>query len=273
MARVLVISSFVAFGRVGLAASVPALVRTGHEVISLPTVVLSNHPGHAHTAGQHIAPAKLAGMLEALEGNGWLESTDAVLTGYLPSRDHVRFAAAAASKVSALNPRAEICCDPILGDDPAGLYIAADAAEALRDELVPLADVVFPNRFELSFLARLDASDIASAIEAARELKTKTVVATSVPAADDALANILVVAGDAAVATVPRRPKVPHGTGDLMSGLFLGHRLNGGRPSQHLGQAVAGVEVVLSQSLGREQLALEDGLNWANAAALPVARM
>ena len=46
MARVLVISSHVAFGSVGLAAMVPALHRLGIEVIVLPTVVLSNHPGH-----------------------------------------------------------------------------------------------------------------------------------------------------------------------------------------------------------------------------------
>ena len=32
--------------------------------------------------------------------------------------------------------------DPILGDEPKGLYIAQEAAEAIRDLLVPRADVL-----------------------------------------------------------------------------------------------------------------------------------
>ena len=52
MARVLALSSYVAFGSVGLAAIVPALHWLGHEVIALPTVVLSNHPGYPRFAGE-----------------------------------------------------------------------------------------------------------------------------------------------------------------------------------------------------------------------------
>ena len=54
MARVLALSSYVAFGSVGLAATVPALHWLGHEVIALPTVVLSNHPGYPRFAGESI---------------------------------------------------------------------------------------------------------------------------------------------------------------------------------------------------------------------------
>ena len=72
MARVLAISSYVAFGSVGLAAIVPALHWLGHEVIALPTVVLSNHPGYPRFAGEAIPAAQIGAMLDAWRPTaGW----------------------------------------------------------------------------------------------------------------------------------------------------------------------------------------------------------
>ena len=132
MARILAISSQVARGTVGLSIIVPALHALGHEVIALPTVILSNHPGHAHSAGQPVAPHTLHKMLDALKANGWLTGINAVLTGYLPSIEHVAFAATAIKSAHAANPRKRVMvlCDPVLGDDPKGLYIDARAAAA-----------------------------------------------------------------------------------------------------------------------------------------------
>ena len=271
MARILAISSFVAHGHVGLGAIVPALNRLGHDVIALPTVLLSNHPKHAQCAGEPVSPVKLREMLDALDENGWLSTTHAVLTGYLPSVAHVRFAATAAARVSARQPRAEFFCDPVLGDDPDGLYIHEDAAAAIRDELAPLADMLFPNRFELAWLSRLAVDDVPSAIEAARELATRAVLATSIVAEPGRLANLLVVGGDAAQCVVDARAGVPHGTGDLLSALFVGHRLKGGRGSAHLGAAVAGVEATLEASQGCKDLRLVAAQElWADPVPLQV---
>ena len=85
----------VASGHVGLSAIGPALQALGHDVIALPTTILSNHPGHAKVAGSHVDPQLLHEILAALDGNGWLAGMTAVLTGYLPSREHVAFACAA----------------------------------------------------------------------------------------------------------------------------------------------------------------------------------
>ncbi len=89
MARILALSSHVAFGSVGLAVIVPALQWLGHEVIVIPTVLLSNHPGYARFAGDPVLPGQIAAMVDALEANGWLADTAAVITGYLPSPAHV----------------------------------------------------------------------------------------------------------------------------------------------------------------------------------------
>jgi pyridoxine kinase len=66
MSRVLAISSQVAYGYLGLSAAVPALQALGHDVMALPTVLLSNEPGDRPSAGQRIAPAVLADIAEAL---------------------------------------------------------------------------------------------------------------------------------------------------------------------------------------------------------------
>jgi pyridoxine kinase len=271
MARVLVLSSFVARGHVGLRAAMPALQHLGHEVVAIPTVLLSNHLGHRNCTGEVVAPELIAEMVEAVHANGWLKDVQAVLIGYLPTVGHVRLAASIAAQVSALNPRAELCCDPVIGDDPKGLYIDAAAAQSIREELMPLADMIFPNRFELSFLTGQDVEDVASAVEAARETRVKTVLATSIPGDGDRLVNLLVMSGDAVQCAVDRRDRAPHGTGDLISALFVGHRLRGGRGSTHLGAAVAGVEAAIAASEFSDELRLErTGPDWADPAPFAV---
>ena len=89
MRRVLVMSSFVAHGTVGLQATLPAFAGPQFDVIAIPTIVLSNHPGHKACAGSAIPPSTLSDMADALDANGWLAGLDAIFTGYLPSADHV----------------------------------------------------------------------------------------------------------------------------------------------------------------------------------------
>ena len=256
MATFLAISSQVARGHVGLSAIVPALTSLGHEVIGLPTVVLSNHPGHAHAAGLPVPPENLAAMLDALDANGWLGGIDAVLTGYLPSVAHVRFAARAIDRVRTASPGASIICDPVLGDDPRGLYVEADAAAALRAELVPRADIVKPNRFELAWLAGSNVATLSDAARAAQALARPIVLATSIAQGALRIANIAVGREATVACTVARRADAPHGTGDLLTALFAGHRMCGRPLAEALGRAVAGVDAVLAASLGRDELAL-----------------
>jgi pyridoxine kinase len=270
MSRILAISSQVARGHVGLSAVVPALQRLGHDVVALPTVLLSNHPAHERCAGERIGVEILARMLDALAANGWLGEIAAVMTGYLPSLAHVYFAAEAVKRVRAVRPAVLVLCDPILGDDPKGLYVEEAAAVGVSDDLLPLADIVTPNRFELAWLAGGDFEDIGSAVAAARTLPVAATLATSIPAPPDRLGNVLVSGGEAHVCQVARRPRAPHGTGDLFSGLVLGHRLRGASLAQALAAASAGVEVAVAMSEGCDELALVPALD-AIARAPPLA--
>lgn len=261
MARMLAISSFLAHGQVGLGATVPVLQAMGHEVIQLPAVILSNHPGHPRVAGQPVMPDRLVAMLDALQANGWLAGLGAVLTGYLPSAEHVAFAARAVETVRELSPGAVYVCDPILGDDPKGLYIDAGAAAAIREHLVARADVITPNRFELSWLTGCAVDDVAGCQAAAGTLAGPAVVATSIPAGQDArgrllIGNVLANRSGVSCLAAPRRAAVPHGTGDTFTALLTGHLLKGEPLSDAFARSHRQLEGIVAASAGRQHLDL-----------------
>jgi pyridoxine kinase len=258
MPTILSLSSQVARGHVGHSATVFAWQRLGIEVVALPTILLSNRPDYPHRAGERIRPELLGEMIAALDANGWLGEIDAVFTGYLPSAAHVGLAAGLIARLKGAKPELLYCCDPILGDEPDGLYIAEDAANALRDTLLPLADLITPNRFELEWLTSEGVRSAEDAVRAARRLARPMVLATSTPAADseDELTNLLVEEAKAWGAVVGRRATVPHGTGDLIAALFFGHLLRSRPAPEALALATAGIEAVIDASEGSEELNL-----------------
>jgi pyridoxine kinase len=268
MARVLALSSHVAFGSVGLAVIVPALHALGHETIAVPTVVLSNHPGYGRRfAGERMASAIIEEMIDALDANGWLSGVDAVLTGYLPTAGHVASAAGAVARVLAANPAALVLCDPVCGDDPGGLYLDQSVPTAIAELLLPACTIATPNRFETSWLSGMPITTPKEAVEAARALSVPAVLVTSVPASGGRLATVVVEESAARACFVPQRETAPRGTGDLLAALYLGHVLNGAGPAQSLGRAVAGVEAAIAAS-GPHELVLRRA-KWAAAEPLP----
>lgn len=243
---------------------VPTLQALGHNVIALPTVLLSNHPGHLHVTGQSIEPSFLMRMVDALEANGWLGEIDTVLSGYLPSAAHVEFVAATVARVRLVQAGCRYLCDPVLGDDPKGLYIDNDAADGIRRQLLPLADIILPNRFELDWLAGIPVRSPAEALSAARSLGVRNVIATSIPSAAGSLLTIAIDANRATTCEVARRSHVPNGTGDLLSALIAG--------GWQLGRAVAAIEALLTASTGFDELKLATcNRTWMTAPALPEA--
>lgn len=268
MARILALSSYVAHGAVGLRATLPPLTASGADIIALPTICLSNHPGHAHTAGQALSPELLQQMIEAIAANGWLTGVDAVLTGYLPGAAHAELAVSLVARIKASNPDVLFVCDPVFGDDPAGPYLTQDVAKTIRSKLLPLSSIATPNRFELEWLSGQPVRDVGSAVSAAAKLNVDRVAVTSVPAGDHRLANVLVTRSGAWAATVPKLANVPHGTGDLFTGLLLANILKGAADDAALAYAVGGVSKAIEASGRGRDLALA-GLDWTAGAVTP----
>lgn len=266
MARLLIVSSWVAEGHVGLSAAAPALQALGHHVMQLPTTVLSNHPGWPHVAGGATAPDTLRQMLEALDGNGWLPGVEAVLTGYLPTPGHVALACEIVGRLRRQARPPRIVVDPVLGDAPKGLYVPETVAVAVRDHLVPLADILTPNRFELGWLTGAPVATPAGARRAAEALRlhsgAREVLVTSPPAAPGQTGILAVTASGACLYAAPRHDGVPHGVGDVFAALIAA-----GLP---VGAALGHLQALVEASLGADHLRIAEAASvWTTAAPLP----
>jgi pyridoxine kinase len=259
VARVLAISSQVAFGPVGNSAAVPALQAQGHEVLAVPTITLSNHPGHGAPAGFRTTPADLAAILDRLAGLGALASCTAVMTGYFAAAEQVTEAARAIAALKAATPSLLVLVDPVIGD-AGSLYVPEAVAQAIGDRLVPLATVLTPNRFELEWLTGQSAASVPEAALAARGLHLAEVVATSIPAGPQHLATLAVTALRCDEWLSPLRSAVPHGTGDFLAGLYLAERL-ASPPAIALAAAMGVLERAIAGSAGSPVLDVAGSLH------------
>lgn len=264
MARILAISSYVAFGHVGLSAIQPALQAMDHEVIAVPSVVLSNHYGYRHVGGAPVSAQDLTAILEGLAANGWMEDVEAIISGYLPSPEHVSVLAKTVEGLRSKSPDIVYLCDPVIGDDPGGLYVSEELARAVKDRLVPLADIITPNRFELSWLTGTDLRDseaVAEAITASDGFcSQQAVITTSVPSLEGRIENVLLSEEGKHVTSAAFTDGVPHGTGDLFAALYLGNLLHSRSQSDALSRASGLVDKVILASLGCEELLLVETL-------------
>ncbi|MGE0238342.1 MAG: PfkB family carbohydrate kinase [Parvibaculaceae bacterium] len=254
--QVLTISSQVAAGPVGNSAIVPALLALGVTPIALPTIVLSNHPGHGKPEGLAVPAEQLWAMLERIVELGFLAEDDIIITGYFAHAEQIDAVASVITRF----PKTIYLCDPILGDTPKGLYVPEAVATAIRDRLVPMADILTPNAFELGWLTGRDFHDRDTAHLACRmALWSKEVVVKSLPK-DDMLMTTLFHGSSRIAFTRPKRADVPHGTGDLLSGLIAAQLALGLPLADALGLALAQAEQVITASAGTARLDLAAGL-------------
>ena len=247
---ILSLQSEVVYGHVGNAAARFALQRLGFEVWSVPTVLYSNHPGHGDFGGDNVAASEMTRLIDALDRQGHLARCDAVLTGYARTADQVAVMANAIDTVKTQNPSAVFAIDPVLGDTDTGAYVPLDVADTLPKILVPEADILMPNHFELEFLSGQPVTDFASTIAAALPLQSPIVVATSIPHKDK-YATIAITDSEAWFVETDIVPKAPHGVGDLTSALFLGHQLLGKDIPTSLQKAVSSVYALIKESADR----------------------
>jgi len=255
--NILAIHSWVAYGHVGNAAALFPLQRLGAEVWAVNTVQYSNHPGYGGFAGRAAEPAELAALIAGIAARGVFPRCDGVLSGYAPSPGTAVAMAEAAARVRAANPPALYCCDPVLGD--AGrLYIAPDAAAALRDRTLPQADLATPNAFELGWLtgretARLDEARAAAAALAARMRPggPRVVLVTSLrtEATEAGSLDMLALAcGQSFLLRTPELKLAANGAGDALAALFLFHMLTAGAVRPALERAAAALFGVLRRT-------------------------
>ncbi|HEY0438235.1 MAG TPA: PfkB family carbohydrate kinase, partial [Phenylobacterium sp.] len=219
MPLALILSSFVAAGRIGGAAQQYVLAAHKIDPVLVPTVMLGRSPAQG-AQGQVTSPELFSRILADVEADALFGLVDLVITGHFSLAEQVTIAAGALARVRAASTRRPvIVVDPIMGDSPKGLYVKPEVARAVADELVPLADWITPNLWELGRLTGGEIGDTADAIAAARKLG-KPALITSAPAPEGEIGLIYVDADSATLFAHPRHPHAPNGTGDLVTASF-----------------------------------------------------
>ena len=256
---VIVVSSHVARGSVGNRAAVFALETLGHPVWAVPTVILPWHPGHGR-ATRIVPPAEdFAALMKDLERAQWLGEVAAVLSGYLGDAAQAEAVASLVGAVKARNPRALYVCDPVMGDT-GGLYVKTEIAEAMRDRLIPIADIATPNRYELEWICGAKLPDMRSTMQAALSAGPPRMLVTSAPAMmAGGTGNLLLTPSEALLAEHRVIEKPPNGLGDLTAAVFLARLMGGQIDSKALQSTTAAVYEILARTAkrGGDELQLE----------------
>lgn len=256
---VIVLSSHVVRGSVGNRAAVFALETLGFPVWAMPTIVLPWHPGHGKGTRIVPEPQQFADLLGDLERAPWLDEVGAVLSGYLGNPSQAAAIASLVDAVKRQNGAACYLCDPVIGDRES-LYVTEATACAIRDKLIPLADIATPNRFELEWLAGRPLVDNQQLREAARECGPETVLVTSCHGSVAGLTGNLLCGGrQALLAEHGSVERPPNGPGDLTAAVLLAHLMSGETAEQALRATTASVFEILSHSArsGADELPLE----------------
>ena len=252
---VLSIQSSVAYGHVGNSAATFPLMRLGVEVMPVLTVHFSNHTGYGAWRGPLLAASDVGEVIVGIDERGQLAGVDAVLSGYQGGEAVGAEILKAVELVKQRNPQAIYCCDPVMGDVGRGFYVRPGIPEFMRDQVIPAAQIVTPNQFELDFLTGRETHSLAEVLDAAHALRAvgpRVVLVTSVEAegVDSDTLTMLAVTGEGAWQVVtPRLDRTFTGSGDITAAIFLAHYLrSGGNTPTALGETSAAVYSVLKHT-------------------------
>ncbi len=245
--KILSIQSAVAYGHVGNSAAVFPLQRIGIEVLPVYTVNFSNHTGYGAWRGPMISPDDVRDVLAGIEDRGVFAEIDVVLSGYQGSEGIGDVILDAVSRVKAANPDAIYSCDPVMGNAKSGCFVAPAIPMLLRERVVPAADIITPNQFELGFLTQTEPGSLDSTMESVdlvRATGPRAVLVTSVERPDRQEGTIEMLVVDDAGGWIVQTPLIPmkaNGSGDVTAALFTAHYRRTGDAADALARTASSV--------------------------------
>lgn len=143
----------------------------GFDVDVINSVQFSNHTGYPFGwEGEILDGTQLKRLIDGMERNGLLSSNDAesdggignILTGYIGSESFLSAVVSVVRKLKALDTKCRYICDPVLGD-MGKFYVPKELVRIYRREVLPLADVITPNQFEIEQLTGIPIHTISDA--------------------------------------------------------------------------------------------------------------
>lgn len=261
--RILSIQSSVSYGHVGNSAAVFPLQRIGHEVMPIYTVMFSNHTGYGDWGGPMLTGDNVRDVVRGIDARGGLDDVQLVLSGYQGGNDIGDAILDAVALVKERSPEAIYACDPVLGSASSGCFVAPEVQSLIRDRVVPQADLITPNQFELGFLTGTDPHTIdetLASVDLIRQSGPQTVLVTSVlrPDRPENTIEMLAVTPDGAwIVQTPQLPFKANGSGDVTAALFSAQLRESGDAASALGRTAASVFELLENTLHSDERELQ----------------
>jgi pyridoxine kinase len=265
MQSILSIQSHVAYGYVGNRAAVFPLQRLGFDVTVINTVQFSNHSGYGSLKGDVFSPEHLRSLIDGIRERGVFPHLNAVLSGYMGDASLGSLIIDVVQELKTITPSLIYCCDPVIGDVGRGVFVRPGIGEYFRDHVVPVADVLTPNQFELNFLTGIEIESLGDALRACEALRARgphTILVTSLVLPDTPehkIQMLLSTANGTWLIETPRFDIVPAptGAGDMTAALFLGHLLLHESPAVALEKMAASVYGIFEKTFNTHSRELQ----------------
>lgn len=195
------------------------------------SVHFSNHTGYAAGfEGDVLKGDQLRAILSGLSRNELLQSGH-LLTGYIGSESFLTAVLDVLKTMRSKGP-VRFVCDPVLGDK-GKFYVPQELVPLYRSKVIPLADVLTPNQFEVEQLTGvtiLSLADARMACDLLHDMGPSLVVITSMELKEAAPRTMTILASQRTAnkscvwkVDCPVLPGHYTGTGDLCASLLLAH--------------------------------------------------
>ncbi|MCG8452302.1 MAG: pyridoxal kinase PdxY [Spirochaetales bacterium] len=264
MKGVISIQSHVVYGHAGNSSAVFPLQRMGFETWPIHTVQFSNHTQYPEGwKGRAFGAEDIRDLIDGIQGIGKLKDCSAVVTGYQGSADQCSAVLDAVTAVKTANPQALYVCDPVMGAPDKGCIVAPGIAERLVKDVMPQADVIVPNQFELSQFTQMEINSLEDAVQACQKAREKgpniVLVKHLHSLSKDQFSMMLSTHEGCFLVQRPHLPftREPVGMGDLISALFTAGLLQGRSPQDAFAHCNAAAYAVLKETAAQKEWELQ----------------
>ncbi len=265
MEKILSIQSAVTIGFVGNNVAGPVITHLGHQPLLVNTVALAAHPGYGLFAGGPMPDATFNAILGALSTLGELKTIGTVITGYLGALKQVRAISQLIETWQLEQTEGFYILDPVLGDN-GRIYVDDKLVTAMLDKLLPLANFVTPNQFELELLSGETVRDVPSADKAAQHLLAQYpdlngVLVTGVNHLDNSIHDRFISHTDLIDMAFKKRTSGIAGGGDLLTTIFASWLASGHSFKNSFKAASAQAHAIIDRSNDHLEIKLLENIN------------
>tara|TARA_E500000178_G_scaffold257036_1_gene253551 strand:+ start:876 stop:1697 length:822 start_codon:yes stop_codon:yes gene_type:complete len=260
MKTILSIQSQVSFGAVGNTLATMVAHAMDVDIAAVNTISLVAHPGYGLRAGGAADDADMEAILSAIGTLDLWDRIGMVATGYMAKESQVLLTQHAINQgKNKRKPPIPILVDPAFGDHGRH-YNDTAIAYAIDRHLLPLADIITPNRFEASFLSGIDIFNAATAATAGREILAKypdmqVVIITGIIKHEHCL-DMLIRRDDISEHSAPTLTHNKNGFaggGDLFASLLSGNLIKGHGVDQAFAETARQASQILSDLDKRQE--------------------